>query len=476
MVRDSNPKVFCFFSSEKKTFLLNAVEIPTPEAVAFARALERAGAVREAVRLADYVLKAAPDNAEALHLKAISAAREGHDPQAADLLERAIASNPSPPEFHRNICAIYERLGRLDEALAAGRRAVALDATNAESYHNLTVVHARRLELDEAIRTARLALSLDPTRAGAHMALAEALLSLGQFAEGWREYEWRFRLAGAPPLLPATDRPQWNGAKLGDGRLLLIADQGFGDVIQFSRYLPWAASRCPNLALAVAPEMQSFVRQLAPGTPMFAAWRDCPPYGAYLPFSGLPLLHGTTADNIPGPSPYLRAEPARVAFWRARLRGLVPSGYRAVGMVWAGRPTHPNNRNRSMTLQALRPLFDSAKTAFVSLQKGPAASQIAGYHGRAPIINIASSVENFEDSAAILEVLDLLISVDTSVAHLAGALGRPVWIMLPYAADWRWLLRRADTPWYPSARLFRQERIGAWGGVVERMAAEIGVR
>jgi tetratricopeptide (TPR) repeat protein len=447
------------------------VPVPLHEVLAIAAQLERAGRAADAEALTDHILAAHPTHAEALHLKGIAAAAQGRDAQAASLLENAIAHGLEQPYYYRNICAIYERLGRLDEALAAGRRAVALDPTDAQSYHNLTIVHARRLDLDAAIDCARTALSLDPTRAGAHMALAEALLTRGDLAAGWPEYEWRFRLPGAAPQMPATDRPQWDGAPMAEGTLLLVADQGFGDVIQFCRYIPWAAARCPNLIIACAGDVQDLVRQVAPATPLFSNWNDCPPYAAYAALSGLPRLHGTRLDTIPAAAAYLRADPARVEAWRPRVAAMAPRGHRLVGLVWAGRPTHSNDRNRSVRLARLAPLFDTRRVTFVALQKGAALAEAGGYYGRAPLLNLAASIEDFADTAAIIALLDLVVTVDTSVAHLAAALGQQTWIMLPFAPDWRWLLGRADSPWYPAARLFRQPEPGDWERVARDVAA-----
>ncbi len=448
----------------------DAVPVPVGELLTIAAHLERTGLGSDAERLADHVLAVRPNHPEAQHLKGLVAFASGRQDEAARLLEGAIAHGLEAPLYYRNICAIYERIGRLEEAITAGRRAVSLDPTDAQAYHNLTVAYARRLELDECIGCARAALALDPTLPGAHFALAEALLLRGELAEGWREYEWRFQIPGAAQPLPPTDRPQWDGSPLPERTLLLVADQGFGDVIQFSRYLPWVMQRCPHLVVACSPEVQALVAQVAPAARLFTRWNDCPEYAAYCVFSGLPRLHGTVLDTIPSPGAYLRADPARVALWRERVRGVVPRGHRAVGIAWAGRPTHSNDRNRSARLAALRPLFDMPRTTLFALQKGPALGEVSGYYGRAPLINLAADIVDFGDTAAIMELLDLVITVDTSVGHLAAALGRPTWIMLAFAPDWRWLLGRADSPWYPSVRLFRQARPDDWTGVVGQVA------
>ncbi len=455
---------------------MDLVPVPLGELLSLAANLERSGRTADAERMADHVLAAYPKQPEALHLKGLAACASGRETEAVQHMEAAIAHGLEVPLYYRNICALYERLGRLDEAVTAGKRAVLLDPTDAQSYHNLTVAHARRLELDESIACARTALALDPTLPGAHFALAEALLLRGDLAEGWQEYEWRFRIPGAAQPLPATDRPAWDGTPLPDRTLLLVADQGFGDVIQFGRYLAWVATLCPRMVIACSPEMQSTVRQMAPNAPLFTSWAECPEYAAFAVFSGLPRLHGTTLTNVPSPGAYLQADPERVSKWRQRLARLVPRGHRAVGLAWAGRPAHSNDRNRSANLQLLRPLFDTPSTTFVALQKGPAQAQIGRYFGRAPLINLGTEIEDFADTAAILQIVDLLITVDTSVGHLAGALGRPAWIMLPYAPDWRWLLHRTDTPWYNSVRLFRQPAPGDWTSMVHEVATALTAR
>jgi hypothetical protein len=276
--------------------------------------------------------------------------------------------------------------------------------------------------------------------------------------------------------MPRTSKPQWDGTALPEATLLLIADQGFGDVIQFSRYIPWAAERCPDIAIAGSAEVQPMLRQIAPKARLFTRWQDAPDYAAFCALSGLPRLAATRTGTVPAPVPYLHADPARCAQWAERLDGLVPRGFRRVGVIWAGRPTHNNDRNRSALLADFAPLANVAGIALLALQKGPKTGQAGGYYGRAPLINIGAEIEDYDDTMAILDNLDLLVTVDTSVAHLAGAMGRPVWIMLPRAPDWRWLLERSDTPWYPSVRLFRQPSMRRWDDVVQTIATELAAR
>ncbi|GGF54531.1 hypothetical protein GCM10007301_12590 [Azorhizobium oxalatiphilum] len=446
------------------------------EWLAEAAAHEQAGRLEEAEAVVAQVIAAKPDYAPGLHQAAVLSHKRGRAPEAIARLEQALRLAPDVALFHRNICELYRGQKRLDEAFAHGRRAVELTPDDASANYNLGVIQYDRMEVDEAIRLARRALALEPGMAGAHFELAEALLLDGQFAEGWEEYEWRFSLPNSPQLLPHKDKPQWDGKPMPDGTLLLIGDQGFGDTIQFCRYVAEVAKLCPNIVMACSSEMWPVVKQQSGLAGHFDRWENVPAFEAYCPLSGLPRLFGTDLSNIPAPVPYVRADKARVAHWRARLGQLVPRGYRTIGITWAGRPTHGNDFNRSMRLETLAPLGALEDTALVSLQMGPAVAQVADWRAAAPLINLGAEIGDFADTMAILEVLDHVVAVDTSVVHLAGAMGRPVSVLLPFAPDWRWLRERTDSPWYPTLRLFRQSANGDWAGPVARVAAGLATR
>jgi Flp pilus assembly protein TadD len=437
---------------------------------------EQAGRLVEAESILRTVIAEAPEHHPALHLMGIVAFKQDRVGEAVQLMERSIALAPMAALYYRNICEIYRVLGRLDEALVAGRRAATLAPQDVHCYHNLGVLHYHRLELDEAIAAGEKALALNPEFAGAHFGIAEASLLRGDFERGWEEYEWRMKLANAPPLLPPTERPQWDGKPNKDATLLLIADQGYGDVIQFARYIPWAVERCPKIAVACSSEIEPIIKQMPGVGTTFAHWEQQPEFFAYCPLSGLPRLAETRLETIPNETiPYLKADPAKVAAWSDRLANLVPTGYRRVGITWAGRPTHHNDRNRSTTLAAYAPLAELPQLALLSLQKGAAQAQVGTYWGRAPLLNLGAEDRGFgfADAMAIIECLDLLVTIDTSIAHLAGAMGKEAWVILCHAPDWRWLLKRTDTPWYPSLRFFRQGPDRSWDPVMARIADEI---
>jgi tetratricopeptide (TPR) repeat protein len=444
------------------------------EALASANRLEQQGRYDDAEAILDTLLAEAPVEPATVHQKGIVVFRKGRVSEAAEWMERSIALAPGSALFHRNLCEVYRALGRRDAALAVGERAVMLDPADPHCHHNLGVLHYDRLEPAAALACAERALALDPEFAGAHFGIAEASLLRGDFARGWDEYEWRSRLAGVPTLLPPGDRPQWDGRPLPRGRtLLLIADQGYGDVIQFARYIPWAAARCADIAIACSAEMAPVAAQLPGAGRLFDHWQDAPDFAAFCALSSLPRLAGTTLATIPAPIPYLRADEHRFAAWAERLWHLLPRGYRRIGIVWAGRPTHRNDAQRSARLALLGPLAALPGLALVSLQKGPAQVEIGGYWGRAPLLNLGPEIHDFGDTMAIVECLEHVVTVDTAVAHLAGAMGKPVSIMLPYAPDWRWLMERTDSPWYPGARLFRQRADRGWEPVVAAVVAAL---
>ena len=459
------------------------VPVPLDEILKIANEFIESGRLPEAEKLLDHIISSVPDSPLALHQKGVVLFRTGQHQAAAEMVERAIKLSPGAINFRRSLCPIYERLGRYDDAVRIGRESLEVDGDDLQTLHNLAVVHYRRLELDESITCARQALTLDPGAAGPHFQLAEALLLRGDFAQGWEEYEWRFKIPGAPPLMPSTDRPQWDGAPIRESKLLLIADQGFGDSIQFSRYIPRVLERCPNVAVVADPLLHPMIRQViseqviseqvSSQVDLVDRWQACPEFSAYSPLSSLPRVFGTRLETIPRELAYLHAEACRTAIWRARLDDLVPSGFRRIAIAWAGRPTHNNDLNRSMRLDEFAPIAALDRVALISLQKGEGQKAIAGYYGRAPLFTLGAEVTDFLDTMSIIDIMDVVVTVDTAVAHLAAAMGKPTFILLPFAPDWRWLLERADSPWYPSARLFRQRSAGDWRGVMQDAAKAV---
>jgi hypothetical protein len=449
------------------------VSVPAGEIYVVATEYVDAGRLDAADRMVGHLLAAVPGHSDGLHLAGLIAFRRGRWQDALTLMERAAGQGAMKGVHLRNMAEVYRQLGRLDEAVDAARRGAAMDPGDPLGPFNLAMVEYDRLRIEDCIQAAREAIRRKPDLPEAQMKLGQSLLLSGDFQPGWDAYEHRYRIPGAAPLMPATTRPQWDGTPIGDGRLLLIADQGYGDVIMFGRLARWAQDRCPNVTVACSPEMRGIVAQLAPGAGIVIRWEDCPEYVAFCPLSGLPRLAGLTLEALPGQVAYLSPDPALVQTWAARLDAALPPGTRRVALAWAGRPTHNNDRNRSIHLNQLAPLARVPGLSFVSLQKGPAAAQCRDWQGEATLLDLDAEITSFEDSAAILQSVDLLVAVDTSVVHLAGALGRPARVMLPFAPDWRWLLERTDSPWYPSVQLFRQKAPRDWDGLIAEVAASL---
>lgn len=384
-----------------------------------------------------------------------------------------------------NLGTLLHERGRYEAAIDAYRQAIRLSPENATYRFNLANSLRANLALDEAIDAYDDALRLQPDFAVAKCNQALALLLKGDFARGFSGYE--ARLDTAELARRGFDKPLWRGEPLEGRCLILHAEQGYGDAIQFLRYLPMLDARGGRVVVVVfAPLRRLVEHKIAHDglgrTEVIDGTAPLPSFDFHLPFMSLPNAVGFDADAIPGPPPYLRADPAAVQHWTERFasealasEALASDGCRRIGLVWAGNPTHDNDRNRSIKPAALWPLLDAAgaRGRFFSLQLGAGAAGLADFPPGA-VTDLAPFLHDFADTAAAISALDLVICVDTAVAHLAGALGKRVELLLPYNSDWRWLFDRPDSPWYPTMRLHRQASPGNWDGVVARLAAELG--
>lgn len=298
--------------------------------------------------------------------------------------------------------------------------------------------------------------------------LAETLLQLGEFERGWREYRYRYSLTHTVSLERKVQKPRWDGRPLTGQTLLIHDEQGYGDTFQFLRMVPWAKKKSgARLVLQIAKEQESFARRMG-GIDQIILRGELPPaFDMHCEMMSLPMAMGLRLADLPGTVPYLTADKGRLQKWQRRLAKLPRP---IVALVWAGRPEHANDANRSTSLATLAPLAEVAGCSFVSIQKGPKAAEAKAPPPGLRLTDLNGEITDFDDTAAILSVADLLISVDSSPVHLAGALNRPAWAMLPFISEWRWLTEREDSPWYPSLRLFRQQSRGDWAGVVRRMA------
>jgi hypothetical protein len=382
--------------------------------------------------------------------------------------ERAASLQPDLLNAHNSLAVTLHQHGRLDQAIEAYRRVLTLRPDFHEAQNNLGTALMHRGQIDDAIAVYRETLQLKPDDALTHHNLGMVLLMKGDLANGWAEYEWRTRSSELGTLAPNLAKPRWDGSDLAGRRILLHMEQGAGDTFHFARYAPLLHQRGAKVILACRPETVALMRSLDGVEQLVTTGDPMPEFDVHCSLLSLPLHFKTTLENIPAKVPYLHADPILVNNWRPRVDRL--GGRLRVGLVWAGRPDQPNDRYRSMSLHTLAPLAQVPGITFISLQKGAAADQ-----GRNPpkgltLVDWTCELNNYSDTAALIETLDLVLTVDTAVAHLAGAMGKPAWVMLAFVADWRYLLNRSDSPWYPTMRLFRQSKIGDWVTPIQQIA------
>ena len=393
---------------------------------------------------------------------------------ALDLTDRAIAAyrkaaalNPAHPEIHNNLGNALEGVGRLDQAIASFGQAIALRPNLAEAHDNLGRALKKAGKLTEALAAHEQAVRLQPGLASAHLNLGLLCLLMGDLRRGWIECEWRWQTVESSVPRHRFAQTLWDGGNLGGRRILLHPEGGFGDTLLFIRYVPMVAERGGKVILGVPRELIRLLQELPGVHEMVPSKAPVPDFDVHCPLASLPRLFDTTLSNIPAGIPYVRAQPERIEHWRRR----VPAdGRLKIGLAWAGRPDYANDRNRSMSLRQLAPLGQVPRTWFCSLQKGAASQQARTPPGELSLVDWTDELDDFADTAALVANLDLVIAVDTSVVHLAGAMGKPVWVLLPFVPDWRWMLHREDSPWYPTVRLFRQQREGDWDAAINRVA------
>jgi Flp pilus assembly protein TadD len=468
------------------------------------------GRLEEAWRAFSEVIAADPANAMAFHLRGLVFLQAGRPRDGVGDLRQAIALNPRDAVAHSNLAGALRDTGAYDEALASGERAAGLDPAFAEAHlhcGNALLDLARPAEalvrydqaiarqpndprphsnrgnalrslnrLPEAVRSYERAMALDPVTPEIQANCGFAYLGMGDYPRGLELFEqrWKNRTMQAYLQSRAFTAPFWRGREALAGKTLLLhSEQGFGDILQFCRYAPLAADRGARVVVEVDAVLKPLMQSLRGVDQVLAHGDPLPPIDLHCPMMSLPFAFGATLDTIPGDTPYLRADPALVEAWRARLG---PRSRPRVGLAWSSgvRPDQPEltavNGRRNLPLAKLAAL-KGLNVDFVSLQKGqPAEGEFDALDPSAwdgpPILNVAAALTDFSQTAALIGALDLVVSVDTSIPHLAGALGQPVWVMNRFDPCWRWLQDRTDSPWYPTARLFRQPAMGDWDSVL----------
>jgi len=462
---------------------------------------ERAGRAADAERLYRQVLAINPGHTGALNGIGVVAMTNGHFKEAADLLKIAVQINPRDASSHGNLGMAQANLGDYPAAMASYRQALKLKPDYPEAMNNLAAAHLDLFQFEEAIVLLQKAVKLRPNfgeafnnlgnalrekgrveqaidafRQAAALRpnvpkitwnLAWALLLTGDFQQGLAAYESRWNI---PEIHMHREfkEPLWDGSPLVGKHILLHEEQGLGDTLQLIRYVPLVKARGGVVTVGVQPPLRRLLTGQCGIDNILVAGGSVPAFATHAPFMSLPRLLGTTQYTVPAEVPYIRSEAPLSTQWKARLAQY--AGLK-VGLVWAGSPHHTRDKTRSIRLEAFAPLAKVKNVTWISLQKGDQATQPrpAGLE----LLDWTQELNDFADTAALMDNLDLVIAVDTAVAHLAGAMGKKTWVLIPFAPDWRWMIRRNNTPWYPTMRLFRQPRPGDWKTAIEQIAREL---
>jgi Tfp pilus assembly protein PilF len=428
----------------------------------------------EAITVMQHVVRLRPEHAPSYFNLANALAFDGKLDEAVANYRRAIELRPNFAEAWNHLGIALRRNGQLEAGIAAARKAMELRpmffaATN--NYANALKEYGR---YEEAVEAYQRAIVIVPNSAIAHFNLGATLLTMGDFERGWPEYEWRWSAKEYRERPRAFAKPRWDGSPLAGRRIMLLAEQGFGDTIHFARYVPLVVGHGGPVMLECQPQLKRLLGRLEGIEQIIGPQDPLPDFDVQCPLLSIALLLGTTAKTVPANVPYLSAEPAMVEQWKSRMQEQAPAGALKVGLAWAGNPGHYNDPTRSIALSAFAGLGRVDGTAFYSLQKGPAAKQVADAPAELRLIDLTDQIDDFADTAALIANLDLVIAVDTAVAHLAAAMGKPTWLLVAFVPDWRWMLKREDSPWYPTMRLFRQQEMNNWQTPLRRVAEALG--
>jgi hypothetical protein len=390
--------------------------------------------------------------------------------EALNSYDKALATSPDHVAALTDRGVALAELDRFDEALAAHERALHIEPHVVAGHVNRGNALLKLTRMEEALESYTKALSMDPANVDANFNAALTRLCIGDFAEGWKQYECRWEKKEFAEQRRGFLQPMWRGEKDLKGKtVLLLAEQGLGDTIQFVRYAPLVAALGAKVIAGVPASLKALVSSVPGVSQVLTDGEPVPAFDLQCPMLSLPLAFETEIATIPANIPYLRPDRGRVAKWNAKLPD---NGRLRAGVCWAGNSKHQNDRNRSLPLERLAPVLSAPGVDFVSVQKEVTESDAALLrdHG---VVQLGQEFADFSDTAAVVAMLDLIVAVDTSVAHLAGAMGKVVALLVPFSPDWRWLLDRTDSPWYPTMRLFRQNAVGDWSSPIERLRKEL---
>jgi len=371
---------------------------------------------------------------------------------------RCLVLRPNNAGAHSNLGNALRELGRLQLAVAAHQQAIKLSPESHDSYYNLGLALRDLGQINQALAAFERTLGHNPGHADCRWDRALTLLLRGDFLPGFEQYDWRWKLDRSPPR--GFAEPEWDGSDLGGKTLLIHQEQGFGDMIQFARYIPMVKAKGATVVLEVQPELSRLFSTLPGIDKVINRGSPLPKFDFFVPMMSLAKIFATTKDTVPADIPYLTPPDMHAVQLPASMER-----QRQVGIVWAGKPTHQNDKNRSCRFTDFIELLGVPGVTVYSLQKGPREDDISDNGCDALVLNLGNRLNDFADTAAVIQQLDIVITVDTSVAHLAGALGKPVWVLIPFAPDWRWMTDSDTSPWYPTMRLFRQKIHGDWDSV-----------
>jgi tetratricopeptide (TPR) repeat protein len=427
------------------------------------------GRAEESLEQFRELLARVPDHGEAHLNSGIAHAALGSMEEAIAEFDRALSIAPGHPVAHYNRGIALHDLGRYADAVDAHDSVLATAPEHPGAWLNRGRALAALKRFEDALASYGKAKAIQKDNPDIHFMESLALLTVGDYRRGFEEYEARWRRSGMPEQ-KSRGRPLWRGDyPLNRKTVLLHAEQGLGDTIQFARYVPQLAATGANVILEVQPELTALLSRLEGAKTVIAHGAAAPAYDVHCPLGSMPLALKTEPSNIPAPIPYLSADDGRLAKWTARLGALARP---RIAIAWSGNASHLNDRNRSMPFARLAPLL-SSPARFISIQRELRAEDEAALAAEQRVTHVGGELDDFDDTAAVIALCDLVIAVDTAVVHLAGAMGRAVWVMLPFAPDWRWTLDGDSTPWYPTARLFRQTSLGDWNGVIGNVSAAL---
>ena len=444
-----------------------------------ANALHKLGRYEEALVSHDRAIALRPNHPTAHSNRGTTLYELFRFDEALASVDRALARAPNFAEAHNNRGNILQGLKRFEDSLLSYDRAVVLRPRFPDAYSNRGNALKELQRFADALADFDQAMALRPDFPDAHFNAALCLMLLGDFESGWRHYEWRWGIDQLKSERRNFTQPQWDGSDaIADKTILLHAEQGFGDTLQFCRYVPQVTARGARVILEVQPPLQKLMRTLTDVAQVVAKGAPLPDFDLHCPLVSLPFAFQTRLETIPDETPYLFADKGRSIGWRQRIGN---SDEPKVGLVWAGDPRKnlPNanriDRDRSIEFDRLAPIIETTGCTFYSLQKGEhAVSQLRRSSLRDRVVDWTDELHDFADTAALVDNLDFVITVDTAVAHLAGAIGKPVWLLNRFNTCWRWMLERSDSPWYQNARLFRQDETRDWRKVIEDAADALG--